>query len=278
MPEGPEVAYLAERLSSDLVGRPLTAVRILNGRYAKHGPPAGYAAFVRALPLRLTAVESTGKVLFFRFENDWTLISKLGLTGWWYVGAKPAWLSDYKNVAFTFGGAPAAVFADQLSFGTLTFARGADAATEQRALAPDILSPQTTWPRFRDRLAAATLAAKTIEEVLADQRLVLSGIGNYLKAEILYAARIAPMTAAADLTPAQWRALFDAAKRVTRRMLRALRADADATESAYDAALKIYGKRHDPHGNAVETYKNKTNRTTYWVPAVQTGASAGAAA
>lgn len=277
MPEGPEVAYLAERLSRDLVGRRLTSIRILNGRYTKHGPPAGYGAFVRALPLRLTAIESKGKVLFLRFENDWTLISKLGLTGWWYVGDKPAWLSDYKNAAFAFGAGATAIFADQLSYGTLTFARPDVVAAEQRALAPDILSPATTWTTFRDRLAAAAKSrqfAKPIEEVLSDQRLVLSGIGNYLKSEILYAARLAPMKPAADLTPAEWRAFFAAAKRVTQRMLRALStgADTNGKDDAYDAALKVYGKKRDPHGNPVETYKNKMGRTTHWVPAVQAAA------
>jgi hypothetical protein len=39
--------------------------------------------------------------------------------------------------------------------------------------------------------------------------------------------------------------------------------------SAYENQMSVYGKKEDPHGNKVITYKNEDGRTIHWVPEVQ---------
>ena len=41
----------------------------------------------------------------------------------------------------------------------------------------------------------------------------------------------------------------------------------------YLEKFKVYQRKVDPYGNKVITYKNKTGRTTFWVPKVQGGHS-----
>jgi formamidopyrimidine-DNA glycosylase len=262
MPEGPEAAYCASVIAA-LQGRSLTGVDILKGRYVKHGPPANYAAFVKALPLPLTSVYKKGKVLFLEF-GPWTIISRLGLTGWWYTTAAPSWRKEVQSLVFQFDGAHL-TYSDPLSYGTLTFTT--DRAVVQEALdelAPDVTDPHTTLAIFKARLPKAT-GTKAVEELIVDQHRLLSGIGNYMKAEVLYEAGIAPMRKAATMTEQDWAAVFKAAKKVAARILKVLDTDLDG----YDDAMAVYGKKEDPEGRPVETYVNGQKRKTYWVPGKQ---------
>jgi formamidopyrimidine-DNA glycosylase len=98
MPEGPEVSYLAHGLTNEYANDVLKQIDIVNGRYIKHGPPQHYTDFQKALPLTLHRVTKKGKVLFFEFDKSWTMISKLGMTGWWTVSDDP---NRSPNIRFT---------------------------------------------------------------------------------------------------------------------------------------------------------------------------------
>ena len=95
-----------------------------------------------------------------------------------------------------------------------------------------------------------------------DQRL-LSGIGNYLKAEILFAAAIAPTSQLDDLPV---------------RVIENLRAELVRQCPAWLASrmgtgprrkMRVYGKRRDPAGNCIARTKTGDQRITHWVPSVQ---------
>lgn len=267
MPEGPEAAHAAGELNKKLAGKQLVGIEILRGRYKNHGPPRDYDVFMTALPLRLVSVEKKGKVLFFHFDKGWYMVSHLGMSGLWYVDDdKPTWRADFRSVAFSFASGSSLTYSDPRSYGTLTFTR--DIQPELDALAIDVMDARTTWPRFQEALGALRPAALKwpVERLLSDQQKLVSGIGNYLKSEIMYAARVAPTRAASSLTEAEWHAVFDATKRITAAFARALKA---RTADEYEAGFAVYGRREDPSGNPVVTYKNKEARTVHWVPAVQ---------
>lgn len=265
MPEGPEAAHAAADLNKKLAGKELVGIEILRGRYKNHGSPRDLDVFMQALPLRLMTVEKKGKVLFFHFDKGWYMISHLGMSGLWYVDDDmPTWRADFKSVAFRFASGSTLIYSDPRSYGTLTFTRNIQ--PELDALAIDIMD--TTWPRFQAALSVLRPAALKwpVERLLSDQRKLVSGIGNYLKSEIMYAAQMAPMRTVSSLTEAEWRAVFNAAKRITVAFAKALKA---RSADEYEASFAVYGRREDPHGNPVITYKNKEGRTVHWVPTVQ---------
>jgi len=266
MPEGPEATHTAHEIQKNLAGHRLDSMQILKGRYANHGPPEHFAEFTAALPLTLRAVEKKGKVLFFHFDEGWYLVSHLGMTGLWYLNDHtPTWRSDFKSVVFHFG-SHTLTYSDPRSYGTLAFVR--DIQLELDHLAMDIVEKSTTWPRFQAAVEALRPAPRKwpIEKLLSDQHTLVSGIGNYLKSEILYAAHIAPTRPVNSLKSEEWQALFNAAKHITTEFLKALRRD---TADQYEAAFKVYSRKTDPLGHAVHTYKNKEGRTVHWVPEVQ---------
>lgn len=267
MPEAPEVSFLRDYISTFCEGRTLTSVKIMRGRYQKHGPPAHFKEFENALPLKLENVERRGKVLMLKFEKDWCIISKLGLTGWWYVdNDTPSWTKTSPNVQFEFKGTTL-YYVDTLSYGTLTFTQDVRVVEKElQKLAPDVET--TTLQDVMARLDKKKLgmSKRLLEDVITDQHAIVSGVGNYLKAEILYDAKISPLREVGDVTAAEWKTILVSAKKVIKRQKGNV---SNSDGDKYEAGMRVYMRAEDPKGNKVEKHATKTGRTTFWVPAVQ---------
>ena len=270
MPEGPEAAYISSFINKEFVNKTLNKVNILKGRYINHGPPKNYNNFVSALPLKLLNVEKKGKVIFIYFDNDWYIISKLGMSGWWYSNNKPAWRSEFKSVVFEFNNTnDALIYSDPRSYGTLTFTQDTNLIHDElEQLAPDIISKRTTVKVFLSKAQLITIKKPhmPLEELLADQKLLISGIGNYLKSEIMYTCKIAPMRKLVNISDEEWKNIYKNAKKISNYMSKAL---ASKKIDAYESKMNVYNKKQDPRGNTIETYKNKNGRTVHWVPQIQ---------
>jgi endonuclease-8 len=265
MPEGPEAAFIVHTLSHSLVGHELDKIKILKGRYTRHGPPKGFTDFTKQLPLKLREITTHGKIMYFHFEHGWTMTSHLGLMGWWYLGDNsPSWRGEFRNLSFEFKNKEIMTYSDQVSYGTIEFSKTADVELSD---ALDFMKPTTTWKTFSARrdLKHKLLLTRTIEEALVDQHLLLCGIGNYLKAEILYACHISPSRLASEITDKEWKTILRQSKVIGKRMFKALQLGDDA----YERSMRVYMRKTDPYGNQVETYKNRMGRTTHWVPKLQ---------
>jgi formamidopyrimidine-DNA glycosylase len=180
MPEGPEAAYIVKTVESEFKNKVLEKVSFIKGRYKNHGLPPHAAEFCKDLPLKLESVYKKGKVIFFSFSNNWTIISRLGLTGWWYYpGHAPEWRKPDVNVSFQFANNTLS-YMDQLSYGTLKFTK--DPTEDMNKLGPDAMDSNTTWVVFYKRVVDIVEKRPTmpIEELLSDQKRLISGIGNYL--------------------------------------------------------------------------------------------------
>jgi DNA-formamidopyrimidine glycosylase len=274
MPEGPEASYITKFIKKEFIGKKLTQVTILKGRYINHGLPEHYKEFIDALPLIVTNVEKKGKVIFIYFANtqdtqNWCIISKLGMTGWWYSKEKPAWRSEVKSLTFDFQNGHQLIYSDPRSYGTLTFTKDQQLIqAELDQIAPDIMAKTTTIKVFENN-AQTQIQKKPhmpIEELLSDQKLLISGIGNYLKSEILYTCKIAPMREIGSISKADWKLLYKNARKISTKMTKAL---SSKNIEAYESSMNVYMKKQDPLGHKVETYSNKHGRTVHWVREVQ---------
>lgn len=265
MTEGPEATFQANTIRRQFRGHRLRDLRILRGRYKNHGPPAGLAAFRRALPMRLTDVRKKGKVIVLDFEDGWSIVAKLGMVGWLSATDSKDHLHEAQpNIVFEFDNTDLH-FTDFRNFGTLTFIHNpADVDAALDVIAPDILDPTTRLRDLTERIPTVKQTA-TIETALMEQTALLSGIGNIIKSEVLYAAHLSPKRTVASLKPDEWRSLFAAARRIAGRVLYILEHDIDR----YDKIQKVYQRDTDPHGNPVKSHVAADGRRTFWVPAVQ---------
>lgn len=273
MPEGPEASFLADYMDTRFKNKYLSKFEIVKGRYVNHEPPVNTAVFVKQLPLKCLNVTKKGKVIYFYFANGWCLISKLGMSGWWYCeGDEPDWKPMSKNIVLEFDNKQL-IFSDFRNYGTLTITRDPTVIqTELDKVAPDILASTTTLKTFKTRInqqiLKPTLQQHLIEDVLVDQKVIMSGIGNYLKAEILYDTRISPLRMIKDITFDEWIKIFKSAKKLTKEMFAILQSK-DKSSEKYMSSMKVYSRKQDPYGNPVHTRTTKTGRTTWWVPTIQ---------
>ena len=178
------------------------------------------------------------------------------------------------DVCFFFEDAEPLYFTDIRNFGTLKVVNSVRELNKKlKSLGPDVLSPSGMDASiFRKRFLSKP--NKTITECLMNQS-VISGVGNYLKAEILYASQISPHRLCKDITSKEYGTLFDACywlPRLSYKMggatLTTYR-QPNGEEGLYSRRFAVYNQKQDPLGNEVIKESTKDKRTTHWVPAVQ---------
>lgn len=127
---------------------------------------------------------------------------------------------------------------------------------------------ETTYNLFisRAKMIINKKPLMPIEELLSNQKMLVSGIGNYLKSEIMYAAKIAPMRYIRDISENEWKSLYKIAKKISQYMMKAI---VNNKEDEYESHMYVYQKKEDPYGNIIKRYTNKLGRTVHWVSEVQ---------
>ena len=193
MAEGPLVHRLARDLSRALKGKRVEV------EFGPKSPKALKPLEPSLQGVRLRDVEAFGKQFRFSFEDGRILLVHLMMWGWWriYRTGEP-WerprerarvvmrSADREAVAFS---APVVRL-----FGPGELARD----KTWGGLGPDPLRKDFSAAEFRRRLYLKP--SRAIGEALLDQR-VISGIGNIVKIELLFGARVHPRRSVASLTP-----------------------------------------------------------------------------
>jgi formamidopyrimidine-DNA glycosylase len=254
MVEGPQATYQANWIKKRFKNKTLESIEIVKGRYKKN-PPKNITNFQNLFPLRLKDIVKKGKVIFLFFEKDWVVIIKFGMT---------AWVSDEEsdpNIIFDFG-KDKLFYKDLRQFGTLTFTNDSTfILKEMDKIAPDVLDPSTNFESIRENISSN----KSMDQILMDQKIVLSGIGNIMKSEILYDAKINPKRKGSDLSVQEWKRVLYSAKKIARKIFSNIQND----KQDFLGVMKVYDKKIDKLGHRIKSYKSKDGRTTYWAPSIQ---------
>jgi endonuclease-8 len=211
MPEGPEIRRAADRLGRALAGRVATNVAFAF--------PALRRWEKRLTGQRIDAVDAWGKAMLIRFEQGQVVFSHNQLYGFWRVvapGARPTTRRQLRlaidvaeHSALLYSASEIAVLRGDRLWDHPYLARlGPDVLS--KSLAVDDVAGRLADPRFRDRSLGA---------LLLDQGF-LAGVGNYLRSEILFAARLHPDRRPRDLDPDELRRFAGAVRQVARRAYR----------------------------------------------------------
>ncbi len=218
MPEGPEVRRYADQLDAVLTGLPITQLTART-KAAKAWLAAHPEAFVGR---QVERVFAHGKHLVGLVEGDLFFHAHLMMWGSWRIVAPTNLLAlerDRRERARI--EVPEAV-ALLMSAPVFDVGEGDpyEAIPNLAGLGPDALpyeGPEAfDADAFLARLGDMTNADRTIGAALLDQRLV-AGLGNYLRAEILFACRLDPWRRVADLTPEKLTCLCRTLPVLTRR-------------------------------------------------------------
>lgn len=267
MPEGPECRIIVEGLHKLLVKKRILTATFISGRYTKN-ECHGFNEFVKSLPLTVIDVKVKGKFIYVMFHDGSFLWNTLGMSGRWTIREE-----THNRLVFELDDGSRIWFNDQRNFGTLKFgALEVDTNKKLASLGLDLLNEDHDFITFRKRLKRKKNLKKTLAEVMMDQS-NLAGVGNYIKAEALYRARLSPHRNCESLTNDDLQKLQIAVQDVIQGSYAARGAtsqnyrDIDGNIGKFEKV--VYKKSVCPLGHPVITDVTKDKRVTHWVPKVQ---------
>ena len=253
MPEGPEVKTMVDRLQK-FKGSNLKEINILSGRYKRHCPPTNIKEFKKTLPDKIDSINSKGKFIWIEMKSGWSIWITLGMTGH-FVNRK----MKHAHIQFKTG---KGVFykKDVRNFGCMFFCNDKKSLEKKISeLGPDLIVETVTKDYLYNKIKSSR-SKKTIAEYLLDQK-VLSGVGNYVRADAMYLAGVNPFKNIQELTKKEAENIQKAVKKI-------LRKNYKCQLKNYYCKFIIYGLEFTDKGEQIIRTKHK-GRTIHWVPTHQ---------
>lgn len=206
MPEGPEIKRAVDDIARAIVCRPITDV---------------FFAFEHLKPFepvlseeRVVSVQAYGKAMLIRFSNDLSIYSHNQLYGTWMIRKAHNYPDTKRQLRLAIHTAQkSALLYSASDIAVLSDVEVAVHPFLSR-LGPDVLDPVTTVEQVRDRLTDKRFRRRGLTILLLDQGF-LSGLGNYLRSEVLFVAKVHPSCRPIDCMPEQLDRLAEAAISVT---------------------------------------------------------------
>jgi formamidopyrimidine-DNA glycosylase len=298
MPEGPEVTILSQYLASRITGRQFSKVEVLKGEILNINT-------INNKNLKVKKTGSKGKLMWIELEGGIYFMSHMGMTGQWSFKKTS---KDRVRIKITNSSNDKKYYlcyTDPRNFGNIEIIINSDDFNKKIDLiAMDALRTFFTDADFSnliDKYLSVSKARSNQKIVVALMKQnkadgIVSGIGNYLAAEILYKSKISPYRIVGSLTNIERKTLAYAIRYVTKlsyynnttgymknfgSFIEVHRKRIDSRKYANyhtDIVLNstnkfefsVYKQKIDPLGNVVKADENvNKDRTTYWVEQVQ---------
>lgn len=208
MPEGPEIWRAADQLKDALADKEIQEI---------------FFAFDELKPyeeklagLKIDNIEPRGKAILTSFENDLTMYSHNQLYGKWIVRERGDVPDNNRQLRVAFHNHEKSAFLYSAS--EITMLRDNEVPEHDyiKKLGPDVIHPETTREDILDRYRDETVKNRKLTTLLLDQGFI-SGIGNYLRSEIMFYAGVHPSLKLRHCSEEQITALADATFRLSRR-------------------------------------------------------------
>jgi formamidopyrimidine-DNA glycosylase len=271
MPELPEVARTATSLNQKIKNSQLTEMVIHSGRYSRHGEPKGFEDLQADLPAKVEKVEFFGKLIVFTYTGksgkQWFMWNTLGMSGGWRTEAAK---HSHVELKTTHG---SVFFTDARNFGTIRITDSIEETKRKiKSVGPNHLNDVISDELFKTRLMKRSQS--TLAEALMDQGLI-GGIGNYIKAEVLYRAKLSPNRRVEELTDEDFSNLNKYTKKIVESSFQSRGAsirtyvNMDGEDGDFVFEFKVYGRKTCEAGYEVVREVTLDGRTTHWVPQIQ---------
>lgn len=202
MPEGPEIKRAADRIAKAIVNQPLDSVFFAFEQLKPFEATLGNEQVISVMP--------RGKALLTRFTNGFNIYSHNQLYGVWYVRKAQSFPNTRRQLRLAIHTPKKSALLYSASDIMVLNDDEVAAHPFLRKLGPDVLDPETQPDEVRDRLLSKPFYRRSLSTLLLDQH-CLSGLGNYLRSEILFLAGVHPKMRPADCTKAQIKKLGEAA-------------------------------------------------------------------
>lgn len=300
MPEGPEIIITTQYLKTKLKKKKIESIHVLSGRYT-HQCLKGLD-LTSSTPLTIDTVDSKGKFLWMQLTDNTGqiiyMMNTFGMTGRWSFHKSAS--CRIKMVVQSTSDPHKKYdlyYVDARNFGTIEFTTSEQTLQKKiNKLAPDVLKTNmddSDLVRMIKHYLSSSKKDKNLVKSLMDQEAIVSGIGNYLIAEILYDAKLNPHRSLNSLTESELKTLAHSIRKISKEAYynnssgymehfkvfmktHAARIDSKKfpnyhpdIKSKKGFTFKVYQKEQDPDGNKVENDEIVKDRTIHWVKEVQ---------
>lgn len=211
MPEGPEIRLAADRLHKVLADQVIED--------AEFTLPGLEGAGKRVRGKRVERVTCHGKAMLTQFDHGETLYSHNQLYGVWRIARRGNFPRTNRQLRV-------ALHTDAHSALLFSATEVELWPTEHLAehpflkkLGPDVLDESLTAAMIVSRLRDKTFKRRSLASLYLDQGFI-AGIGNYLRSEILFQAKVPPKARPADLTKTEIQRLGRATLTISQRSYR----------------------------------------------------------
>lgn len=261
MPEGPEIYSIVTRLKKKFINSKILSIESFTDNKVKLPKNSSY---------KIIDINSKGKLFWFKFDNFYIHIH-LMLTGWPFINKKPDRKIKYKintnnNILY---------ITSQRYFTNMKVKNEDEHNKEIEDLGPDILKNNFQYDIFKKKIKDSRA---NICNFLLDQS-KFSGIGNYIKSDCLYLARISPFSTSNELKNFEIDKLYNKIKVIAfSSVIQQIKSynikipcsinDNKPNNLLIPYNKLVYRKDYDPLGNKV-TVTKIYDRKTFYVPKLQ---------
>ena len=276
MPEAVELKLSCEALKKIIKNKYIINSFIgKNSRYKKE-EIKGYDPI--KFQCKVIDVNVKGKFMYWELDNGQYMFCTYGMTGQWLTKEDKhtcfavQYVDKFESIEQAIIDSKFLYFNDPRHFGTLKFVNSKQELEEKlQSLGWDAFSEsiQSKLPFLKKKIKSK----KPIGELLMNQA-IFCGVGNYIRAEALYRAKINPWKIGNLLTDEQLQNLCNHIVDVMNESYNAQGAtfstyeNVDGESGKYAFNFQVYGQKTDPQGYNV-TREEMGSRTIHWCPEVQ---------
>ncbi|SMO40240.1 endonuclease VIII [Fodinibius sediminis] len=271
MPEGPEIWRTADFLSDALQGEPVTNLYFAFDRLKEYE--------TELQGKKVEKVEARGKAILTFFGNSHVMYSHNQLYGKWMLSDNGEEPDTNRKLRVAIHNDRHSAYLYSASQIEMLERKEVSEHSYIKKLGPDVLHPDTSYEDVIGQFTADTFQNRKLTTLLLDQGFV-SGIGNYLRSEIMFYAGVDPHQKLRSYPDSEKEALAKATIKLSERsyergghtndpsIIEALqRENADKTDQRF-FVYKRTGRRCHKCGAVIEEEKTG-GRKIYYCPSCQ---------
>ena len=247
------------------------------GRYGSN-PPDGFGQTKSQGPLLIKDIRVIGKFMWWELETAQKTKAffhvTYGMSGQWsrtqtkhasfFVEFSDPARTEHQRIFFN----------DQRRFGTLKFVLDEKQHEKKlKSLGPDVLQDSSLSPEiFAKRILMKP--NRTIAEALMDQTCI-SGIGNYLRAEILFECGVNPWKSVVEVSASEYVKLCEASQNISRKSYESQGAsiktyrNVRGEKGSAQFYFKVYAQERCPNKHTISRRKDANGRMVHWCNSCQ---------
>jgi len=253
MPEGPEISYMVYTFDKKYAQTILKDIKVLSGRYTRHPLPEGFDNLLSKLPSKIESIKNKGKFIYITLKDNSILGIKLN------YGHLVSELDKHCHIEIT---TSKGIFYidDVRNFATLSILNKDTLQEQLNKIGTDLLNENVSLKEFTEKVKKHPRMKIGMFLIKQDY---FSGVGNYVRCEALYIAKISPFRLNKDLSEIEIKDIYDATLYILNKAFSCLK------NHGKHIIKKVYDQKITTNNEEVIREKLEPTRNIYWAPAVQ---------